>query len=441
MVGLGIAGSAMCRFLIQEGHRVIGNDHKVLKDVANASKLEAEGVELVVGGHPESVPADVDRIVVSPGVPRLPLLVDAEKREIPIHGELDLLAPHLDAQLVAITGTNGKSTVTSLVGEMCEALGKPVFVGGNLGQPAIEALQTPAAKGGVVVLELSSFQLEHASQLRPHVAAVLNLSDDHLDRYDDFEHYARTKVAIAANQKPDDVLVIPADPELAKPIEAVDSKYRGKGTVLRFGGSNGDVRLHEGTIRNGLSGLSVERSALGLAGAHNVDNACAAAAIARALRVPVDAIEAVLKSYKGLPHRMRFVAEKKGVRYYNDSKATNVGAAVAALRGAGGDGRRVLLIAGGKDKGGSYAPLAEAMADVGRAILLIGAAAKKISAAMPSDIEVIDVGDLRAAVDKAAELASPGDVVLLAPACSSYDQFQSYKERGNVFEQAVEGLS
>lgn len=443
VVGLGVVGRSVCRFLRAQGTSVMANDAKDRRAIADADALEANGVELLLGAHPKSVPNGVARIVVSPGVPDLPVLEDARSRGIPIVGELALAAPHLRGLVIAITGTNGKSTVTSLVGEMCDSLGRPLFVGGNLGRPLLDAVATDAAEEqGVVVLELSSFQLERVGAFRPHIAAILNVSDDHLDRYDDFAHYVRTKVNLAINQKEEDRLVVPARADELAPILEHTEAQSVRAQLLRFGGSDGVVRVVDGRLQNGSSGLALETAAMRLSGEHNVDNACAAALIAREAGVDASAIEAVLRRYEGLPHRMKLVDTVAGVNYVNDSKATNVGAAVAAVKGAALDaGGRVVLIAGGRDKGGSYAPLAAAAKQKARAAVVLGEASERIAEALEQDVPVVRAASLEEAVRLAAQHALPGDMVLLAPACSSYDMFSSYVERGEHFADAVGRLA
>ncbi len=439
IVGLGVVGQSLCRFLLGQGEQVVGNDAKSRASFTSAAELEELGVELLLGEHPHEVPAGVTRVVLSPGVPHLPLVDDAARKGIDVLGELDLVSPHLQGLVIAITGTNGKSTVTSLVGEMCASLGRPLFVGGNLGRPLIEAASSDAAgPDGIVVLELSSFQLEHVGAFRPHIAAILNVSDDHLDRYEDFVHYVDTKAALVRNQRSADRLVIPARPDLAAPIIEAPSVASAQSVLLRFAGPDGIVREQAGCIQNGQSGLSLRVDEVGLKGAHNIDNACAAALIAREAGASVGAIADVLRSYEGLPHRMKLVEVVEEVAFVNDSKATNVGAAVAALEGAklGPEGR-VVLIAGGRDKGGSYEPLVQALERKARALVVVGEASERIAHAVGSLVPIERAQSLEQAVNLAARHAQAGDMVLLAPACSSYDMFRSYIERGESFERAV----
>lgn len=437
VVGLGESGLAVVRFLRERGARVRVNDRRdanALGDAANVA--EALGAELVLGGHPESAFEALDLIVVSPGVPPLEQLDRAEQEGVPVLSEVELAARFIEAPIVAITGTNGKSTVTTLIGQMCSRSGRSSFVGGNLGRPMIEAAQSDAGKrGGLVIVELSSFQLERVSQMKAHVALLLNITADHLDRYPSFDAYAAAKARVFERQTAEDFAVLPADaPDLR---ELIDDD----GTVVLFGGRNGDVRVVDGVLTDTQTSLRVPVDELGIRGSHNVSNACAAALAARLLAVPEDDIAAVLREFKGLSHRMQYLGSVSGVEYIDDSKATNVGAAVASIDGLKGSKGKIVLIAGGVDKGGSYQPLRDRMAEEGRAVVVLGEAAPLLERAFASSsIELRRVGSMADAVREAALLARAGDTVLLAPACSSFDMFRSYAERGDHFQRAVETL-
>jgi len=437
VVGLGESGLAVVRFLTARGARVRVNDRRDAETLgAAATEVEALDVDPVLGGHPDSAFEGLDLIVVSPGVPPLPQLDEAERRGVPVMSEVELAARFIEAPLVAITGTNGKSTVTSLIGEMCRRLGRPVFIGGNLGRPMIEAAGTDAgAQGGLVIVELSSFQLERVSQMKAHVAVLLNITPDHLDRYRSFEAYAAAKARIFERQDAEDFAVLPADaPDLRELI--VDD-----GTVVLFDGRSGDVRVVDGVLTDTQSSLRVPVGELRIRGSHNVSNACAAVLVARLLGVRDDDIASVLREFEGLAHRMQYVRSVDGVEYIDDSKATNVGAAVASIDGLTGSTGKIVLIAGGVDKGGSYQPLRQRMSEDGRGVVVLGEAASLLERAFTdSPIELRRATSMRDAVTHAAELARPGDTVLLAPACSSFDMFRSYAERGDHFQRAVETL-
>ena len=373
---------------------------------------------------------------MSPGVPSLAVLDRAEELGAEVVSEVELAARFIEAPLVAITGTNGKSTVTTLIAEMGARLGRPLFVGGNLGRPMIEAVDTDAAStGGLVVVELSSFQLERVSQMKAHIAVLLNVTPDHLDRYPSLEAYAAAKARIFERQTTQDFAIVPADdPDIRQLVN-------GDGTVVLFDGRSGEVRVEHGTLVDRGSSLRVPVEEIRLRGTHNLSNACAASLAARLLGVSPDDIAAVLREFAGLAHRMQHVRSLNGVEYIDDSKATNVGAAVASIEGLRGSDGKIVLIAGGIDKGGSYRPLAERMNEEGRAVIVLGEAAPLVQRAFSgSEIELRRAGSMREAVGHAAMLARPGDTVLLAPACSSFDMFRSYAERGDAFQQAVQNL-
>lgn len=434
VVGLGKSGLAVVRFLADRGAAVRVNDNRDASALGEAAdEARRLGAELILGGHPAEAFEGLDLVVVSPGVPPLEVLDEVERRGVPVVSEIELASRYIDAPIVAVTGTNGKSTVTTLIGEMCARLSRPVFVGGNLGQPLIEVVGTDAADArGIVVVELSSFQLERVSQMRAHVAVLLNVTPDHLDRYPSFEAYAAAKARIFERQEPDDFAILPSDaPDLRDLAD-------GGATVVLFGGRHGEVRVVDGAVSDAESGLRVALDELRLRGSHNVSNACAAALVARLVGVHAEDIASVLRGFTGLAHRMQYVATVDGVEYIDDSKATNVGAAVAALDGLDRSRGKIVLIAGGVDKGGSYMPLQERMADKGRAVVVLGEAAPLLESAFAgSSAELRRAASMDEAVEQAAAMAHPGDTVLLAPACSSFDMFRSYSERGDVFQKAV----
>lgn len=438
VVGLGKSGIAAARLLLARGARVIGNDARPASELPeDARALAEQGVELALGGHDAALLGSADQIVVSPGVPNLPALEAAERAGVPIASEIELASWFLEGKLIGITGTNGKSTVTTLVGEMCRQSGRPTFVGGNLGTPLTFAVDSRAAqRDGYVVVELSSFQLERVERLRVHFAALLNVSADHLDRYPSLEAYARTKANIFRNQTSEDFALVPSGDALC-----IDLARASGGKLYAYGGADGAVRVADGRLTDAATGLSLALDELGISGRHNHDNACAAALLARLCGVERDAIERVLREFGGLPHRMVHVRRLDGVDYYDDSKATNVGAAAAALDGLADREGRVVLIAGGKHKGGDYAPVAERMRARGRAAVLIGEAAPLIEAALSGcGLPVETESTLERAVQRARAQAQPGDAVLLAPACASFDMFRSYAHRGDVFQDAVRAL-
>jgi UDP-N-acetylmuramoylalanine--D-glutamate ligase len=438
IVGGAKSGLAAARLCVRAGARVVVNDHKSESEAASlVAEARALGAEVVLGGHPESLFAEADFVVLSPGVPPLPVVDAAERRGARVLPEVDLAAAHLRGTVVGITGSNGKSTVTTLVGEMAMRSGRPAFVGGNLGEPLSLAVGTPAAgPDGLVVAELSSFQLERSRSLRCSIAACLNITDDHLDRHGTFAAYAAAKGRIFLNQGPGDAAIVPAGDALCLALARASAA-----TVHTFGLGRGDVRVEGGAIVDPQNGLHFPVSELRIHGLHNQANACAAALAARLAGIDRGVIEEVLASFAGLPHRMVHVRDLDGVAWYDDSKATNVGATVAALDGLSDLRGKVVLIAGGVDKGGSYGPIRERMERRGRAVVLIGVAAPLIRNAFAgSPVPLVDAASIDEAVERARALARPGDAVLFAPACASFDMFRSYAHRGEAFQRAVRAL-
>ncbi len=435
VVGLGESGLAAARLLKNRGARVTLNDARDAEALGErASEARALGVALALGGHDAASMKAQDLLVVSPGVPNLPVLREVEAHGIPIISEIELASRFVQGRVIGITGTNGKSTVTTLVGEMCRATGRPTFVGGNLGTPLVEVVDTKAAgPDGLLVVELSSFQLERVQRFRAFVGVILNVTEDHLDRYDSFGAYASAKGRLFAGQTSADFALSPSGDALCLSLARVSAA-----SLLLFGGAVGVVRCDGAELRDEQSGLRLPIAEIGIEGEHNLDNACAAALAARLVGVTPPHIEAVLRSFQGLAHRMQRVRAVQGIDFWDDSKATNVGAAVAAVRGLGRQGVRVVLIAGGKDKGGSYGPLREVMQEHGRGLVLLGEASQQIETEFrATQLEVVRALDMADAVQKACALARAGDAVLLSPACASFDMFRSYAQRGDVFQAAV----
>jgi UDP-N-acetylmuramoylalanine--D-glutamate ligase len=433
VVGLGKSGLAAARLCLRRGATVVATDGKPRDALSpEALALESMGATLVVGGHAGARMSEADLVVVSPGVPPLPEIAAAEAGGVPVWGEVELAVRSLShaAPVVAVGGTNGKSTTTSLIGAMLEAHGLRAFVGGNLGEPLADHADEAF---GAVVLEVSSFQMERVDLFRPHVSALLNVTDDHLDRYPGIEEYAHAKGNAFARQTPDDMAVVPAGD-----TRCLRQARRGKGRVVTFG-TDGVVAITDSAIVDGATGERYERNAIALSGGHNALNVAAAIACVRPFGVPAAVLRRVLGAFAGLPHRTALVAEIGGVTYYDDSKGTNVGATVTALEGLVQP--RVVLIAGGRDKGGSYGPLVEALRRKGRAAVLIGEAANAMARAIGSSLPVERAASMREAVRASASLAVAGDAVLLSPACSSFDMFRDYKHRGDEFVRAVLDLA
>jgi UDP-N-acetylmuramoylalanine--D-glutamate ligase len=433
IVGLGASGVAAARLVQSRGAKVVATDQKREEDLAPTTRVECaamarSGIELALGGHAKAGLDRADLIVVSPGVPTFPELEAAERAKVPVIGEVELAVRALvhEAPIVAVGGTNGKSTTTSIVGAILASHGLRAFVGGNLGEPLSAHADEP---WDVVVLEVSSFQMERVEAFRPRVSILLNVTDDHLDRYDGLDAYAHAKGNAFARQTADDLAIIPVGDAMCE-----RQARRGHARIVTFGlGGTVDV------IVDRRSGESWARRELTIAGEHNAVNAAAAIAAAVELGVPPATIRRALQAFRGLPHRMVLVADLGGVRFYDDSKGTNVGASVTALRGLAE--ARAILIAGGRDKGGSYEPLVAALREKGKAAVLIGEARAAIARAIGDAVPVHEAETLGEAVRLSHRLAAPGDAVLLSPACSSYDMFVDYKHRGDEFVREVNALS
>jgi UDP-N-acetylmuramoylalanine--D-glutamate ligase len=427
VVGLGHSGIAAAELCRGRGARVVGTDALPLERLPEAVRLL--DIDLVAGGHAGVDFSGADLIVVSPGVPAFAELDSAQSAGVPVIGELELACRFVTAPIIAVGGTNGKSTVTTLIADLLRAGGFEVFAGANLGTPAARAVGSAA---NVLVLEVSSFQLERAPLFHPKVSILLNVTEDHLDRYSSFAAYADAKGNAFANQTPDDFSLYPEGD-----AECWRQARRGAGRLVSFG-IGADYATEGSDVVERATG---ERFALGgaaLHGAHNHSNAAAAIAAVRVLGLHRDAVARGLSTFRPLGHRMALVAHIRGVTYYDDSKGTNVGAAVTALAGLREE--RAVLIAGGRDKLGSYEPLVRVLERKGRALVLLGEAAERIASAVGSRLPVERATSMDDAVVRASRLAQAGDAVLLSPACSSFDMFKSYSDRGEHFARAVAAL-
>ncbi len=442
VVGLGKSGVSAARLARRLGAEVVATDASPIEKLSDAARALGDiGVRLAVGGHAEAGLDRADLVVISPGVPPFAAIFEAERRGALVIGELEL-ATHLlaDTPAIAITGSNGKSTTTLLVGALLSAAGKKPFVGGNLGDPPCDIVPVDGGPARLaydaLVLEVSSYQAERAPSFHPRSCALLNVSPNHLDRYASFDDYVRAKGNLFVRQTPDDIAVIPAGDALTAREAA-----RGRARILRFGPASDpstEIAYTRTEILDRVRGRSFPRASIRLAGEHNAANVCAALALVSHDDIPLGTIAEVLARFEGLPHRIAFVGEVAGVRYYDDSKGTNVGASVAAIRGLSED--KVVLIAGGRDKLGAYDPLVEALEARGRGAVLIGEAADRIAAAIRDAVPVVRAESMQDAVARARELARAGDAVLLSPACSSFDMFRDYGHRGDAFVAAVRAL-
>jgi UDP-N-acetylmuramoylalanine--D-glutamate ligase len=436
VVGLGVSGLAAARFLASRGATLVMTDRRVDVDRSNlpagALKLGAEDARWLDG---------VELVVTSPGVPRDSILLrSATERKIPVIGEIELASRFLDVPIAAVTGTNGKSTVVVLLGEILKASGRRTFVGGNLGTPLIDAV---GGEWDVAVVEVSSFQLEWIDKFRPRVAVYLNLTDDHFDRYKDLEDYGRAKARLFENQRrlSDFAVLNRDDPNVWKLAKTVRSWVINfslaqpvrNSLAIWFDEKRNVIAFEFDQMKAGLISLKDFR----LRGRHNISNAMAASAAALALGVKPEVIERALSKFRGLAHRIEIVHERGGVTYIDDSKGTNVGAVVEAIDALAAP---IILIAGGLDKGGDYAPLRRPLGEKVKLAIFNGAARDKMAAALEGATKIESVPTLKDAVEHAARAAQPGDTVLLSPACSSFDQFKDYAERGNVYKELVQAL-
>ncbi len=440
VVGIGKSGIAAAHFLKARGARVTVSDARPATTIPELNPLLDAGIMVETGSHGLLTFRRQDLIVVSPGVPLdVPELKQVRALGMRVLGELELGTQFLQGEIFAITGSNGKTTTTSLLGEILSASGRPTLVGGNIGLPVVDMVSASTTKTANV-LEVSSFQLETIETFRPHIALVLNITPDHLDRHGSFENYASAKARITENQTVDDFLILNAED---KPTQMVAGTSRAQ--IFWFSGSRqvkqGAFVHGEGIYFRPAEGAQPEPilpvAEIPLAGAHNVENVLAAVCAARLAGVPADTIRRAVAAFKAVEHRLEFVREVTGVRYFNDSKATNVDATAKAIAAFPGG---VHIILGGKDKDSDYTTLAPLLRDRVRTVITIGSAAEKIRSQLTGAAPILSAGTLDQAVALAHGKAEPGDVVLLAPACASFDQFENYEHRGRVFKELVRQL-
>ncbi|HZP01537.1 MAG TPA: UDP-N-acetylmuramoyl-L-alanine--D-glutamate ligase [Terriglobia bacterium] len=440
LVGLARSGRAAALALARQGAIVTVTDRRGPAEFQNdLPLLLKEKIGLELGAHRESTFLRQDLIIVSPGVfPDPPALEAARRRGIPIVPEIEAASWFLKGTLLGVTGSNGKTTTTTLLGKMLEASGFPTFVAGNIGTPLSAAIGQVTPES-MVVAELSSFQLERVRDFRTHVAVLLNLSPNHLDRHPDFESYVRAKARIFRNQKQEDFAVLNADdPVVMSLASAIQSRKIFFSRQRRLADG---LFVADGSILYGVRNLErplLHRKDVRLRGEFNLENVLAAAAAACVVGADFEAIRQAVREFKGVEHRLELVGEVRGVEFYNNSKATSVAATVNSLEAFE---RGVHLILGGKDKGAPYEPIRQRLPDRVRAVYLIGAAAGRIEKELSGAAVLVPCGDLQTAVRQAFERSWPGDIVLLAPACSSFDQFRDYEERGRVFKELVRQLA
>ncbi|MBL9017841.1 MAG: UDP-N-acetylmuramoyl-L-alanine--D-glutamate ligase [Myxococcales bacterium] len=450
VVGLAQTGIAVAKFCAKRGARVVVTDGKPADQLSDKiAQLDGVPVRFSLGGHDLSTYLAAELVVMSPGVPSLAETRAAAAAGIPVIAEIELAYRflHPEATVLAITGTNGKSTTTALTGKLCEASGRPTFCGGNLGNmPMIDAVEHPAnAPGGLIVVEVAAFMLENCTSFRGKTGVLTNITEDHLDRFSTMERYAEMKGRIWDFQRPDDLAIAnAADPWVMAEAKGIPSQ------LYTF-----DSRPGASTERGAFLTPDRKRIVLRMAetgeehfpvddlvivGNHNMENAMCAYLATRGIGLTVEAIREGARAYRPLPHRMELVGDKGDIYFYDDSKGTNVASVAASVRGFP---RPLVLIAGGVDKGGSYEPMLEALDGVCKGIVLIGKAAPLIRSAAAvhgATYPVIDATDMHEAVRRATELCGAGDAVVLSPACASYDMFQNFGHRGRVFREAVSAV-
>jgi len=438
VVGLARTGVVVSLFSAGYGATVTATDERPESDFAEAApRLRAAGVKLVLGAHSPEIFLDQDLIVVSPGVPaNLKVLELARVRGIPVWSEIELAWRYLRGKVVAITGSNGKTTTTSLVAHILKTAGIETLVGGNIGVPLLSLVER-STDSSITVAESSSFQLETIQDFRPEIGVLLNLTPDHLDRHEFFEAYARAKMRLFENQLERDAAVLNADdPEVTKRMPSKAHVYwfsRQKRVAEGVFVRDGEILFRA----EGSETAIARRSEIPLRGEHNLENVLAGCCAAYLAGAAPEAIASGVKTFRAVEHRLEFVAKIAGVEFYNDSKATNVDATLKAIEAFPGP---LIVILGGKDKGSPYTPLREPLRQRARAALLIGAAAEKIASDLQGAVPIEHAEILGRAVGMAIERAKPGDVVLLAPACSSFDQFENYEQRGRQFKELVAQL-
>jgi UDP-N-acetylmuramoylalanine--D-glutamate ligase len=440
VVGLGKSGVAAALFLKSRGAQVTVSDSKPQEQLSEEIPILLDhGIAVETGGHGERTFHGQDLIVASPGVPvDSPALVQARALGEPVIGEIELAVQFLPKNIVAITGSNGKTTTTTLVGEIITAGGYHTRVGGNIGTPAISFVDT-ARPDSVIVLEVSSFQLETIQTFRPKVAVVLNVTPDHLDRHRTFETYVDAKARIFENQHADDFAVLNADDPVCVGLAArtrAQVFWFSRKKEVQQGASLRDGRI---LFRDSAGQQEIMlASEIPLKGAHNLENTLAAICAGALMRCAPERIGAAVRNFKAVEHRLEYVATIRGVEYYNDSKATNVDATIKALESFP---ENIHLILGGKDKGSDYTVLNDLLRQRVKRVYTIGAAAEKIESQVKDAAEIVHAESLDNAVRRASATTQPGDIVLLAPACASFDQFRNYEHRGKVFKDLVQRLS
>lgn len=439
VVGLGATGKATALFLQEKGAQLTVSEvrgKEALEPVI--STLSSQGIAVETGGHRLETFLRAELIVVSPGVPldSAPLRAAAE-RGIEIISEIELASRSIHTPLIAVTGTNGKTTTVNLIAEIFRASGKKIFLGGNVGTPLIEYVRNGEA-ADYLIIEISSFQLEGIRAFKPFISVLLNIDYDHLDRYASYEDYIAAKARIFMNQSAREYAVLNADdPEVQKLSSAINATtlYFSCGKEVPQGISSRDNYLY---YHNGTGTTRFTLAPLYLKGIHNLHNIMAATVVSTLCGCPQQSIEHTIEHFKGLPHRLELFQETRNIKFYDDSKATNVGSVVRALEALEPP---LILIAGGKDKGGSYRPLRPLIKDKVKVLILLGEAKEKMYQELSSLTHTLLADTFEEAVKQSLQHASPGDTVLLSPACSSFDMFKNYEERGETFKTLINTLT
>jgi UDP-N-acetylmuramoylalanine--D-glutamate ligase len=462
VVGLGLSGAAAARFLQKRGATVTGTDTAPADNLDPGLKtLEAMGISLELGRHRAESFRNADLVVLSPGVPHtIEPVALAREQGIPIMGEIELASRFIRQPVVAVTGTNGKTTTTELLGDMLSRSGFEVFVGGNIGNPLIGYADGPQT-ADIIVAEISSFQLDTIAEFRPHIGLLLNITADHLDRYPSFEAYAASKIRLFENQQETDVAVLNGSDPMVRSLSGglksrklvypnpesgeEGARLNGKQMTLHTVGPNSPgadtlnslFKLPKPRQTGIRDHLPLDLSGIKLVGRHNLENACAAGLAAMAAGAGPEAIQQTLNTFQGSPHRLEHVARIDHVDFYNDSKATNVD---AVLRAVECFDRPVVLIMGGLDKGGDFKILGGDAARRIKKLIVLGQAADLIRTALEGALSITPAASMAAAVKLAYQAGSEGDVVLLSPGCASFDMYRSYAQRGDDFKQSVNDL-
>jgi len=436
VVGLGRTGVSLAEFLVKQGAFVTAADAASEDKLQEAVlKMKALGVRTEIGRHNDATFESADLIILSPGVPHtIPQILRAKEKNIPVIGEIELASRYIKTPVIAVTGTNGKTTTTTLIGEVLQSAGYSVFLGGNLGTPLIDYV-SENKPADFVVAEISSFQLDTIETFKPKVSILLNITDDHLDRYPDFHAYARSKARIFSNQGEDDIAVLNgADGAIAQVVENI----RPRRLVYNCSKETVDASWISDQIIHfylkGQSSFSIDCSDIPLKGRFNLENISAAGLAVLSIGCPMQALEKTLRNFSGLPHRVQYIDSINGVRYYDDSKGTNVDAVIRALESFSSP---VVLIMGGRDKGGAYEVMNPQIDRVVKQLIVMGEASEKIIKALGGRVPTKQVGSMAEAVKTAANIAIEGDSVLLSPACSSFDMYNGYAQRGDDFKNQV----